>query len=99
MIELIKEYSDKYINESIKTKLGYCKKCLEEGWRNASQKQTLYEYRNDKDKIFICKSHVGCMEVGREITKNLKPMNDIERYKFKKGIDELINEGEGLIGN
>jgi ATP-dependent protease HslVU (ClpYQ) ATPase subunit len=96
MKELLEEYSNKYINDSTQTKIGYCKRCLNEKWKKANQKQTLYKYILPKEIIYICYDHVGCMEIARELVSNRKPKNDIEKHKLKKELDVLIEEGVKL---
>jgi hypothetical protein len=97
MKDLINEYSNKYINDEVKTKEGYCKRCLNERWKDSSKKKTLYSYILNGKEIYVCYDHIGCLEIGKELFSNLKEMNDIEKRKFKNGINELIKEGEVLL--
>jgi hypothetical protein len=97
MKDLLNEYSSKYINGTIKTKFGYCQRCLKEKWRNASENKILYQYTFNNKEIYVCSDHIGCLEIGTEISNCLKPLNDIEKRKFKNGLKELIKDGEELL--
>lgn len=97
MEDIINEYANRYINDSTKTKEGYCQRCLNEKWRGASHKKTLYEYKHPKQIMYICHSHVGCMEIGKELATNIKPINDLEKRKHEKELEQLIEEGVKLL--
>ncbi|AJA41379.1 hypothetical protein AXJ14_gp060 [Geobacillus virus E3] len=100
--KLINEYAEKYINDSenkIDTKIGYCKFCLQEKWGSATNKKELYEYTTLKnDKVFICKDHVGCHEIAKELMKYQKPFdNELEKKRWERELKQLIKKGEQLL--
>ena len=90
-----KEISDRYITADIRTKSGYCHRCLDERWKGATEIQKLYEYTYPKTKElhYICERHVGCLEIARHMVETEKKMNDIERQRSKRELNELIEEG------
>jgi hypothetical protein len=97
LFELLIEYANGYIDESTTVKEGYCKRCLNEKWRDSANKKTLYEYNISNETMYICEHHVGCMEIGKELSGTTKYMNDIEKRNWVKGLDEIIKEGENLL--